>query len=287
MEEIANNIYLEGSYPGVVLAAFNFRHGVIMVDAPFRSEDLKSWRASLLNLGGGVDKILVMLDTHIDRTLGVKGMDATVLGQENSVQILKSRPTSARSQPIDAGSDWESFDLPANIRWVVPHMTYSESVSIYWDEDPIVLTHQPGAHAAASWLRFDAGKLLMVGDSVVLDQPPFLSWSDIPTWLEELKWLQSDAFEGYTIINGRNGQIDQRSIGKMVAFLKNVQASLDQIAAKNGSTEDAVALTPDLLKGLPMAKLYADLYENRLRWGLEQYYERHYLMKDDDKTGES
>jgi hypothetical protein len=73
----------------------------------------------------------------------------------------------------------------------------------------------------------------------------------------------------------------------MVAFLKNVQASLDQIAAKNGSTEDAVALTPDLLKGLPMTKLYADLYENRLRWGLEHYYERHYLMKDDDKTGES
>ncbi len=280
MEEIANNIYMESAYPGVVVAAFNFRHGLVMIDAPFRAEDIRSWRASLLNLGGGVDKMLVMMDTHIDRTLGVKLMETSVLGHENSVQILKNRPSSARSQDIDAGSDWEPFDLPANIRWVVPNMTYSEQLFIYWDETPLVVTHQPGAHIAGSWVRYDQEKILLVGDTVILDQPPFLSWSDIDVWLEELAYLQSEVFKGYKIINGRNGLVKAPAIEHMIVFLRKLKKDLDQLAEDDGDIEAVQALAPDYMRLWDTDPLYADLYQKRLVWGIAQYYERHYLMSE-------
>ncbi len=278
MEEIAKNIYIEGAYPGVILGVFNFDHGLVMIDAPFRQEDLRSWKASLVNLGGGVDKVLIMMDTHIDRTLGIKGMESSVVGQETSVQILKSRPTSARSQEIDAGADWEPFDLPSNIRWVVPDMTYTDSLSIFWNDDPIVLTHQPGAHLSASWVRYDAEKVIFIGDSVVLNQPPFLAWSDLDLWLAELAWLQSDVFDGYKIVSSRNGLIKTRGIMKMTEFLSAVKESLDALSARGGEMEEVLPLTSKLLKMLNISKVYADLYENRLSWGLQQYYEQHYLM---------
>jgi glyoxylase-like metal-dependent hydrolase (beta-lactamase superfamily II) len=278
MEEIAKNVYIEGAYPGVILGAFNFDHGLVMIDAPFRQEDLRSWRASLVNLGGGVDKALIMMDTHIDRTLGIKAMETSVVGHEASVQILKGRPTSARSQEIDAGADWEPFDLPSNIRWAVPDMTFTDSLAIYWEEDPIILTHQPGAHVAACWVRYDAEKVVFIGDSVVINQPPFLAWSDLDTWLAELERLQSDEFDGYQIVNGRNGLIKPKAISKMAAFLTLAKESLDAHSAEGGSLEEVASLTPKLMKHLNINKVYADLYENRMSWGLQQYFEQHYLM---------
>ncbi len=134
MEEIAGHTYLENGFPGVVLGVIRSKRGLLLVDAPFRIDDQLNWRSTLTGLDAGRERLLVMLDTHIDRTLGIRAMEADVVGQENSVAILQNRPTAARSQDIDAGADWEPFDLPPNIRWVMPDMTYSDSLSIFWDD---------------------------------------------------------------------------------------------------------------------------------------------------------
>jgi len=287
MEAIGKNVYLESGNPGVVLGVLKSDHGLLMIDAPFRLEDQRTWRSYLINLGGGVDKLLVMLDTHIDRTLGIRAMESNVLGHENSVEILNNRPTSARGQDIDAGADWEPFDLPANIRWVVPDMTYSDTLSVYWDEHPVVLRHRPGAHTAGTWLQYDVEKILFVGDSVVLHQPPFLAWSDLNIWLEELELLGSETYKGYKIVSGRNGVLKLRSIEKMREFLVDVKEVVEKVASKDGSVDALLAEVPALLKGLSFNKSLTQLYHNRLAWGLEQYYKRHYLASKEDQKGEN
>ena len=50
MQEITNRVYLETQYPGVTLGAIGRKHGLILIDSPFRPDDAKSWRSSLLNL---------------------------------------------------------------------------------------------------------------------------------------------------------------------------------------------------------------------------------------------
>jgi glyoxylase-like metal-dependent hydrolase (beta-lactamase superfamily II) len=287
MEAIGKNVYLESGNPGVVLGVLKSDHGLLMIDAPFRLEDQRTWRSYLINLGGGVDKLLVMLDTHIDRTLGIRAMESNVLGHENSVEILNNRPTSARGQDIDAGADWEPFDLPANIRWVVPDMTYSDTLSVYWDEHPVVLRHRPGAHTAGTWLQYDVEKILFVGDSVVLHQPPFLAWSDLNIWLEELELLGSETYKDYKIVSGRNGVLKLRSIEKMREFLVDVKEVVEKVASKDGSVDALLAEVPALLKGLSFNKSLTQLYHNRLAWGLEQYYKRHYLASKEDQRGEN
>ena len=72
MQELAPHVYIETGYAGVTLGAINWAHGLILIDAPFRAEDTRSWRSNLLNLGGGVDRLLVNLDAHFDRTLGAR-----------------------------------------------------------------------------------------------------------------------------------------------------------------------------------------------------------------------
>ena len=97
MQELAHHVYIETGYAGVTLGAINWSHGLVLIDAPFRAEDARSWRSALLNLGGGVDRLLVNLDAHFDRTLGVRAMDCTSAPGRCQLRISFDAPAVARS----------------------------------------------------------------------------------------------------------------------------------------------------------------------------------------------
>lgn len=283
MEEIRKQIFIEDGYPGVVVGAIRSERGLILVDSPFRSEDQDHWRRAVSRLeeGIGKKKLLVILDTHIDRTLGVRVIESILVGQENSISILQDRPTAARSQEIDAGADWEPFDLPSNIRWMQPELAYEQSMSIHWGEFPLLLEHHPGSHLAGSWLKLETESVVFIGDCVVIQQPPFLAFADLDAWVADLELLLSDEYKGYKIVSGRNGVVRSRSIEKMRDVLLGIKTVVEGVAGKNGQVEDLLAEVPKLLKPLNFNKSLTQLYHNRLSWGLEQYYKRHYLHLDD------
>lgn len=120
MQEIAHGIYIENSYTGVTVGAINLSRGLLLVDAPPRPEDTRSWRAGLLNLGGGVERMLANLDAHPDRTLGVRALECTVVAHEKTAQVFRTRPTAFKSQDIETGAEWEQMAGLTSIRWSPP-----------------------------------------------------------------------------------------------------------------------------------------------------------------------
>jgi hypothetical protein len=64
MQEITPQVYIETGYAGVTLGAINWPHGLILIDSPFRADDARSWRSSLLNMGGGVERMIINLDAQ-------------------------------------------------------------------------------------------------------------------------------------------------------------------------------------------------------------------------------
>jgi hypothetical protein len=276
MEEIANNVYIESEFPGVVLAAIKFREVIIMIDAPFRREDQRMWQTCLSDLGDSTKRFLVNLDTHVDRTWGVSAMEAVVVSHANALDILEGRPASCRIQDIEPGAECEAYDLPSNNRWVVPDMSYTQSLLMHWDDRSVILTHHPGVHAAATWVQYDTEKTLFVGDSVMLNQPPFLQYANLPIWVQELEALLSDTFKGYKIVSGRNGVVRKRSIEKWKNFLLKLKDTVDQVAEGNGEVVNMIEQVPNLLEKLSFNRDFSELYTSRLIWGLEAYYRRHY-----------
>lgn len=276
MEEIADNILIGSAYPGVVLGVIRLKDGVLLIDAPFRHQDVHDWCNKITEIFGDADKLLVMLDAHIDRALGIREMGLPVLGHQNAVDIMGNRPAMARAQDMDAGAEWEPYELPATIHWAAPNMTYTNQVFLHWDETPVVISHQPGSHYAGSWVQYEASKVIFVGDSLVLHQPPFFAWSDIDRWIEELTWLGSDTFRGYKIISSRNGVVRKRSIARMIAFLTQVKMILADLAGQEGRQEAIQEVVPSLLRKFSFDKTQLEIYKNRLIWGLDQYLQRHH-----------
>jgi len=276
MHEIAPNIYFETSYPGVTLGAINWPHGLILLDAPFRVEDARSWRNTLLNLGGGVDRMLIQLDAHPDRTLGARSMDCTILGHDKMAAVFRSRPNTFKSQGGISGSDWEAYNGLGNIRWAPPDITFSDRMEIHWNDSPLVLENHPGSATGAIWAILPAEKVVFAGDAILSDQPPFLANADLPGWRASLALLLSAPFEGFTLVSGRGGIITPAQVKTQLAYLEKAQMLLDDLAEQKAHPEATDRLVDPLMEGIPGLGGRTEQYRQRLTHGLRQYYLRHY-----------
>lgn len=276
MLEIAPNIFIETCFPGVTLGAVNYRHGLVLIDSPFRAEDTRSWRASLMNLGGGVDRLLVNMDAHFDRTLGTRAMECTVVAHEKVSQIFRNRPVTFKTQGTETGAEWEQHNGLGSIRWAPPEITFTESTQIHWDEKLLNLVSRPGCSPGAIWAELPGEQVVFVGDAVVKDQPPFLAAGDLPAWIETLHLLLTPSYQNWTVVSGRGGLVAHEEIRSMLAFLENLYKQLEVLAGRGGTGEEADRLVPVLVKEFRQMSGRALLYRQRLAWGLRQYYQRHY-----------
>ncbi len=282
MQELAPHVFIETAYPGVTLAAIDWSHGLILIDSPFRAEDTRSWRSSLLNLGGGVDRLLVNLDAHIDRTLGARNMDCTVVGHEKMALVFRNRPVTFKAQGNDTGSEWEQVNGLGSIRWAPPEITFSDRLMVHWDDRPLVLEYRPGPATGAIWAILPEARIIMLGDAVVADQPPFLAAADIPAWIASLESLLTLEFRDYLLVSGRGGLIAQQQVRAQISFLQKVYEQVDSLARDNGTPEETARLAPGLLTSLKIASDRKLQYEQRLRYGLQHYFIRHYRPHSED-----
>jgi glyoxylase-like metal-dependent hydrolase (beta-lactamase superfamily II) len=276
MQEVAQGIYFEESYLGVTLGAISRPHGLVLVDAPPKPEDVRAWRAALLNLGGGVERLLVNLDSHIDRTLGARAMECTVVAHEKMAQVFRNRPTTFKAQNTDTGAEWEQIGGVGSIRWAPPEITFGAQMSVHWGGGPILLEYHPGPNPGAIWIVAQDEQVAFIGDTVMPGQPPFLANADLPAWIETLELLLSEPYRSYTLISGRAGAITREDVRKQSEYLQRVHELMDEMAARKDPPESTDALLTELAGRFRAVGDRREVYQQRLKWGLSRYYSRHY-----------
>jgi glyoxylase-like metal-dependent hydrolase (beta-lactamase superfamily II) len=279
MDEIAHNIFIEKGCPGVVSSVIKLSQGLLIIDAPMRADDRQAWQKQLGDLGGGKGRLMVLLDTHTDRLYGTQMIEFPILAHENTLKIIRELPSTQRVSEKQDASDPETYDLPQSVRWAVPDLTFSNQVAIHWDEHPVVVTHQPGAHLAGSWVRYDPAKVIFVGDSVVIKQPPYLGWCDLDRWIDELNELCSDTYKGFKIIGGRNGVVQQRSIVKMIELLSAVKTFVFEASAVENPESGLDQFALKLMREINYDRDLKEHYMSRLVRGLKQLLQRNTAAK--------
>ncbi len=279
MQEIAPHVFIETAYAGVTLGAISLPLGLILLDSPFRQEDTRSWRAGLLNLGGGVDRLLINLDAHFDRTLGTRAMECTVVGHEKMAQAFRNRPVTFKTQSVESGAEWEQYNGLGSIRWAPPEITFTDRMQIYWDATPVLLEAHDGPATGAIWTALPGSQVCFVGDAVVANQPPFLANADLPAWISTLDELLAPQYQNYLLISGRGGLVTHDDAVAQQRFLKTVHAALEGLSRQNAPVEEAVALSSGFSRSFEATGSRQHQYQQRLQWGLRQYYLRHYRQE--------
>jgi glyoxylase-like metal-dependent hydrolase (beta-lactamase superfamily II) len=281
MDSIGEQVFIDKQFPGVTLGVIKKSRGLIQIDAPPSPEDGRSWRASLMGLGGGPERILINLDAHPDRTLGARAMDCRVMAHENTAEVFRNRSSTFKSQSGETGAAWETIPGLTGIRWVVPEISFTEAITLHWGDSPVLLESHPGPSDGAVWVIVPEEQIVFVGDAVLNDQPPFLAKADLPVWLEALALLQSKTYIDYTVISSRDGKVSPDVIKKQVNFLKDAHKRLEKLSKRKQKENMTESLIQPLLSKFKVPAVREKLYTQRLRYGLQKYYARHYYPGPD------
>ncbi len=271
MQEITKNVYIEDQYPGVTLGVISTPRGLIQIDAPPSPEDARSWRAALMNLGGGMERVLINLDAHPDRTLGARAMDCTVIAHENTAITFRMRPSTFKAQGEETGADWESIAGLGSVRWAPPEISFVDQMTMYWSDSAVVLEHHPGPASGAMWVDLPEEKILFIGDTVLKNQPPFLAGANLKDWLSSLNVLLDVKYKGYTFVSSRGGIITTSTIKTQYDFLKHVHDKLDKSTTKKPNPAAIEKLVTSLLTWFKAPSARQKQYAQRLRYGLLHY----------------
>lgn len=275
MESIGQNVYIEDKYLGVTLGVISQPRGLVLIDAPPSPEDSRMWRASLMGMGNGPERLLVNLDSHPDRTLGARAMDCTVIAHEKTAFAFRNRPNTFKAQGDETGASWEAIPGLGSVRWAPPEISFTHQLSLRWGETPILLESHPGPTRGAIWAILPEQKIVFVGDAVLKGQPPFLAHADLPAWIEALGVLQSE-YKGFTVVSGRGGVVTAQVVKHQADVLKRIHDKLDKLGKKRSAVASADKLAEQMLKDFKAPAARQKQYTQRLRYGIHHYYVRHY-----------
>jgi cyclase len=276
MDAITENVYIEDKYLGVTLGVIVQPRGLIQIDAPPSPEDSRIWRASLMGMGGGPERVLINLDAHPDRTLGARAMDCMVIAHEKTAEAFRNRPNTFKAQGDETGANWEAIPGLGSVRWAPPEISFLEKMTMHWGDGPILLESRPGPASGAIWVILPEQKVIFVGDAVTKSQPPFLAYANLPEWIETLKMLQEPEYKGFTIISSRGGVVTQQVVRNQADILKRIYDRVEKLGSKKSTTNAVDKLAEQLLKDFKAPAARQKQYAHRLRYGLNHYYARHY-----------
>lgn len=285
MQEIEQGIFISDDYPGITLGALVYAHGTLLIDAPPHPDDGRSWTSIVRNLGGGSHRMLIALDAHPDRVLGLRAMDTPVIAHEDTAAQIDDRPAIFKGQNSDSGAAWELSDGLSGIRWEKPCITFSEQAIIEWGKQTFLLEHHPGPATGASWLIVPDLSVVFIGDAVTANQPPFLADADISKWVESLDILLAKPYKDYLIISSRGGIVDSGDVREMRRFLKEVERRLQRFYKRRAEPEETARTVENLLTRFDFPPERKAFYAQRLQNGLRRNYIKQYFPEPDEGEG--
>lgn len=270
MQEVTPTVLIQQNALGLYTGIIQTKEGNILIDSPYRTDDLKAWGSR----SAKSDSIfLVLLDTQYDRTLSAKGCDCIIVSQSDYLLPSKPRQQAVKLQEELLGSADGHEQIGSSSRPYSPEISFDQNMNLFFGGSEVLLEHHPGSNVAGIWAILPQEKVIFVGDSVMVNQPPFLAYSDPTAWAADMKLLASRAYKGYQIVSSRAGLVTQdqvRAMGKLMTFIQN---SIDTLREKNADLDTYLELIPRILKRIEYSPAEGELFFNRLRWGLTTYFE--------------
>ena len=270
MQEITPTVSIQQNALGLYTGIIQTKDGTILIDSPYRTDEPKNWGS---RTGKSEAIFLVLLDTQYDRTLSAKGCDCIVVSQSDYLLPAKPRQQAVKLQEELLGAGDSHEMIGSTSRPFSPEISFDENMNLFFGGSDVMLEHHPGSNVAGIWAILPKEKVIFVGDSVMVNQPPFMAYSNPAAWAADMKLLASRAYKGYQIVSSRAGLVTQeqvRTMGKLMSFIENSIATLKE---KNADLDTYLELIPRILKRIEYSPAEGELFFNRLRWGLTTYYE--------------
>jgi glyoxylase-like metal-dependent hydrolase (beta-lactamase superfamily II) len=283
MKEIAPNIYVSTDYAGVNVGAIVLPQGVIAVDAPALPQDARAWRDLLLEATGLPLLYVVLMDGHADRLLSAGLLEVPIVAVRAAYERASGYTDGFWRSVVEG---WvrrhpDAADDLVGTRGALPEITFTNDLTLHKAGCDLTIQQVPGSAPGSAWIHLSEQDVLFVGDTVVIDRPPFLaSVPDSKALLGTLSMLRRTRYEKTVIVSGRGpicGQDDTKAISQYLALARRRMRSLYATGQTRPDLAPAVAEMMSFFS-IPVKEL--DLVQRQVKAGLDRLYEE--LREDGD-----
>lgn len=275
MRKIAPGVFTEDKYPAVLLGAIVTEEGLMLIDCPLKVEDARAWVASLGEYGKS--RYMTLLDTHPDRVLGARGLNIRLIGHDWTRRSMSAWSDTYKGNANPIGAEADGLKRVTGVRRAVPELTFSKKMDVYLGEREIHFIHRPGPTAGSIWVVLPQVKVVFIGDTVTVTEPPYLGQADVEAWLAALDDLRSSEFKGYKMVSAQDGLVKRDDINDMARFLRKVAHRIQSLADYEQPVEAVEKMVPQLAKSykkIPAARREQVLL--RLQAGMVRLCSRSY-----------
>jgi cyclase len=244
--KLTSNVYVETEFRGATVGYVTTSDGVVMIESPYRPSDAVKWRKEIDSRGPV--KYLVHTESHADHCAGDFLFNAPVVSQEITRKDLLTRD---REQILTTLStiDPESRALLKDFKIVLPTITFSETLNLYFGRHTFCLLHHPGHTPGQTAVFIPEEKVVFTGDNISGRVQPYFQEADPFAWLESLRKLGKLDFE--YIVPG-HGEICDKSFIKEES--EYIQKCIDVVrnAINEGLSRDRVIAEVSLPSTYPL-----------------------------------
>ena len=266
MYKIAPKVYLENKYIGVNLGLVVIGQGLLLVDLPLHTEDVNKWFKVASERGR--PKFLILLDSHPDRVLGSRTVALPAIAQDQTLQTIREWADTIKGNAHPIGAEADQLKRITGVNNAIPEITFSERMVIHMGGKEIVFLHRPGPRPGSIWMVIPDLSVVFVGDTVTIDEPPYVGVSVIESWQNSLDELRGADMKSYTLISSCGGRIDRKDINHMARFLRKVQSRVEKLEDGKNRDEEIERLAIDLMGDFSIRSIQEDLILKRLKTGL-------------------
>ena len=270
MRKYRSGILVQSQYPGVILGAVPSNDGLLLVDMPLKPEDGRDWIGQLASTGR--PKFLALMDHHPDRALGMRAVDLPIVAQEATLQTMRVWPDAFKGSAKPIGAEADSLKRITGVHRAVPSISFAHELKLHLGEREVLFLHRPGPTAGSMWVVLPEAKVVFIGDTVTVSEPPYLGEAEIEAWIESLGELRSEAFDSFILLSGRDGRVDRAAVNSMARFVRKIPVRLQRMKKKGEPSTASVA--KGLLKDYMIPPARRDLVLLRLQTGLRKLHSR-------------
>lgn len=266
MQKLASKVFLESKYIGVNLGLVVTSEGLLLVDSPLHTEDVKEWRKVVSERGR--PKFLVLLDSHPDRVLGSRTLKLPAIAQDETLKTIREWADTFKGNAHPIGAEADQLKRITGVNSAIPEISFSEKMVIHMGGKEIIFLHRPGPRLGSIWMLIPDLSVAFVGDTVTIDAPPYVGAADIGAWLNRLDELRGSDMQSYTLISSYGGRINRKDINNMARFLRKVQGRVEKLEDSKNRNGAMERIAMNLMGDFRIRSMQESLMLKRLKTGL-------------------
>jgi glyoxylase-like metal-dependent hydrolase (beta-lactamase superfamily II) len=279
-------VWVETGYRLITVGAIQTETGWVLIDTPPYPRDAWHWRETLADIAPLPVLAVVLTDGHRDRLLGTCWFGApTVIAHDETLAQMTALPSTFLDSVIETlartPAEREQF---ASARLVMPTITFSQRMILHYGACHIALLSMPGPMAGSIWVHLPEQRVLFMGDSLSVDEHPYISGPHTKEWLDNLTELRRPRFAADRLVSGRGPVVDKDATEPLSNYLRLVRRRVQGLYRAGRPRADTASLVPELLTVFPYDPADSENVQRRIKSGLDRVYEE---LKANEKGGDS